>query len=422
MKVEFSKQTNNWRTLLLKDFTTIIMGQSPPSNSYNSFGQGLPFFQGKAEFAELNPVVVKWCSNPKKIAEIGDILISVRAPVGSLNIADTMCCIGRGLAAIRYTQCYKFLYYRLMLSKGDLEKKGTGTTFKAISGDVLRNLEIHMPPLEMQHRIVEKIEELFSELDKGIEYLKTAQAQLKVYRQAVLKWAFEGKLTRDRDIVAELEKKAEPGRSKLPDGWKWVRTGDVMNSIDNGHTPTKEFLSQGNGEIPFVKVYNLNFDGTLDFTKNPTFIPEHVHEKKMQRSLCISGDVLINIVGPPLGKVSVVPNSYPEWNINQAIVRFRPNERIISKFLLYYLQNPMIINWLENTSKATAGQYNVKVSTCRIIPLPLPDIEQQLEIVQEIESRLSVCDKLEESIEQSLQQSEALRQSILKRAFEGRLV
>ena len=132
---------------------------------------------------------------------------------------------------------------------------------------------------------------------------------------------------------------------------------------------------------------------------------------------------MINIVGPPLGKVSVIP-SIPnvEYNINQAIVRFRPNEKIISGYLSYFLQNPVTINWLEGTSKATAGQYNVKVTTCRAIPLELPCIKEQHQIVKEIETRLSVCDKVEESISESLEKAEALSQSILKKAFEGSLL
>jgi type I restriction enzyme S subunit len=259
---------------------------------------------------------------------------------------------------------------------------------------------------------VAKLEALFSALDKGIETLKTAQQQLKVYRQAVLKYAFEGKLTHP-----------EVKRGDLPEGWVSDVTGNVLDVINNGYTPSKQFLSERSGDIPFLKVYNLNFDGTLNFGKNPTFIPREIHNKDLKRSKCFPGDVLINIVGPPLGKVSIVTNQHQEWNINQAIVLFRPNQRITSKFLSYFLQSPVTISWLQGTSKATAGQWNVKVSTCREIPICFPvDVELQSKIVQEIESRLSVCDKLEESIGQSLLQAEALRQSILKRAMEGRLV
>ncbi len=107
----------------LDEICSIIMGQSPPSSAYNSKREGLPFFQGKAEFTELHPVAVKWCSESKKIAEANDVLLSVRAPVGTTNIADQKCCIGRGLAALRYVHCYKFLFYYLRFIEKKAERE-----------------------------------------------------------------------------------------------------------------------------------------------------------------------------------------------------------------------------------------------------------------------------------------------------------
>lgn len=343
----------------------------------------------------------------------GAVLFSSRAPIGYVAIASNELATNQGFKSIipndNVDSCY--LYYFLKSAKRMAENVASGTTFKEISLSKFSDLNIPLPPLPTQTAIVAKIEELFSDLDKGIEQLKTAQQQLKTYRQAILKWAFEGRLTNENVKDGEL-----------PEGWKWVKTIDVIHTINNGYTPTKEYLSEGAGEIPFIKVYNLNFNGTLNFKKNPTFIPEATHKKDLKRSICLPGDVLINIVGPPLGKVSIVTNQYPEWNINQAIVMFRPNEKVLSRYISYFLQNTVTINWLENTSKATAGQWNVKVSTCREIPFPFCSIEEQNNIIQEIESRLSIADKMEESITQSLQQAETLRQSILKQAFEGKLV
>jgi type I restriction enzyme S subunit len=287
----------------------------------------------------------------------------------------------------------------------------SGTTRKRISRKNLNTIDFPIPPLRKQQAIVSKLEELLSDLENGKQQLQTALLQLKIYRQSLLKYAFEGRLTNPN---------VKPG--ELPTGWKWVKTKDVIEVINNGYTPHKEYLFEGMGEIPFIKVYNLNFDGTLNFKKNPTFIPNNIHKKHLKRSICYPGDVLTNIVGPPLGKVSIVPNQFPEWNINQAIVLFRPNANIISKFISYYLQNPLTINWLEDTSKATAGQWNIKVSTCREIPIPIPPMEEQMLIVNELESKLTVCEKLQETIAQSLLQSETLKQSILKKAFEGKLV
>ncbi len=303
-----------------------------------------------------------------------------------------------------------YAYYFLQSKYIEINTRAKGVGIPHVDPSLLWNYNLPIPPLKEQAAIVSKIEELLSDLENGKKQLIIVQEQLKVYRQSLLKLAFEGRLT-NKNL-----------NGALPKGWKIVKSGEIIDTINNGYTPTKEDHPDGKGEIPFIKVYNLNFDGTLNFRKDPTFIPNSIHKKELKRSICFPNDVLINIVGPPLGKVSIVSNQYPEWNINQAIVLFRPNKKILSKYISYFLQNPVTINWLEDTSKATAGQWNVKVSTCRLIPIPIPPIEEQQHIVDELESKLTVCNKIEETISNSLQQIDTLKQSILKKAFEGRLV
>jgi len=163
----------HWKIKRLGDVCEIVMGQSPSSETYNELGNGLSFFQGKAEFTDLHPITRKWCNKPNKIAEINDVLLSIRAPVGTTNIADQKCCIGRGLAVIRYEN-FKYIFYYLRSIEKQLDEKGTGTTFRAISGENIRNALIPIPPSNKQQLIVSKIEELFSELDKGEQLLETA--------------------------------------------------------------------------------------------------------------------------------------------------------------------------------------------------------------------------------------------------------
>jgi type I restriction enzyme S subunit len=371
-----------------------------------------------------------------------------------------------------------YAYYFLKSKYREINARAKGAATPHVDPNLLWNYDFPLPPLDEQKHIVEKIETLFSQLDKGIESLKRAKEKLKQYRQSVLKSAFEGKLTQawreehadeleSADVLCEriraereamyaeklanwkMEVKAweESGKvgkkptkpkkpkelppltpeelkelPKLPEGWKWIQVGQVIDPINNGYTPKSNYLTSGDGEVPFVKVYNLNFDGSFNFTKNPTFIPKYIHKKDLSRSICYPGDVLINIVGPPLGKVSILPETYKEWNINQAIVVFRPNVFIQQKYLSYFLQSPFAIHWLKNTARATAGQYNIKVTTCRELPFIVSSIKEQNQIVEEIESRLSQADAMEKSIEISLQKAEKLRQSILKKAFEGKLI
>ena len=140
----------------LKEIANITMGQSPDSTSYNSDGDGIPFFQGNADFGEIYPKTRVWCNDPKKYAYPNDILISVRAPIGALNYADSQCCIGRGLAAISIENptMRNYVYHLLKACQNDLNSKGTGSTFKAINKSVLEDVLVPMISLEEQNRCV----------------------------------------------------------------------------------------------------------------------------------------------------------------------------------------------------------------------------------------------------------------------------
>ena len=152
----------------LSDVCTISMGQSPDSSTYNYNGEGLPFFQGNADFGKINPTVRIWCKEPKKTAQPNDILISVRAPIGAMNIANTLCCIGRGLASITVdkNKCAdKYIWYVLDSKVDYLISMGTGSTFKAIGKTVLFDLEIPLPPLEIQHQIAANLDKVAHTID-----------------------------------------------------------------------------------------------------------------------------------------------------------------------------------------------------------------------------------------------------------------
>jgi len=207
---------------------------------------------------------------------------------------------------------------------------------------------------------------------------------------------------------------------RLPPGWAKVRALDVCDAIPNGSTPKSDEMSDA-GEVPFVKVYNLTFDGTLDFAKNPTFISRETHETVLRRSRSHPGDVLMNIVGPPLGKVSILPDTFPEWNFNQAIVAFHVRaEQLDNRFLASYLVHESA-RWASRFSKATVGQHNIAVSDCREIEVPLPPLNEQRRIVAKLESLQARSRRAREALDAVPPLLEKLRQSILAAAFRGDL-
>lgn len=183
-----------WDMVRLGEVCEIIMGQSPPSSTYNTQKLGLPFLQGKAEFTDLYAIPIKWCSSPKKVAEKDNILMSVRAPVGPVNLSPEKLCIGRGLCAIRgkiRKMNQRFLFHYLRFISKDLEKMGSGSTFKAITKKQVENIKIPLPPLSHQQafaRIAERAEETRSRL-------KQALNESEDLFNSLLDQAFTGELT-----------------------------------------------------------------------------------------------------------------------------------------------------------------------------------------------------------------------------------
>ena len=401
----------------LKDCCTIIAGQSPESKYYNTTGEGLPFFQGKADFGELYPAIRVYCSQPTKIAEKDDILLSVRAPVGPTNLAPCKVCIGRGLTAIRPSEVlltrYVLLFFRYF--EAQLASKGTGTTFKAITQDVVKNLEIPIPPLLEQERIVARIEELFSQLDAGVETLKKTKAQLAVYRQAVLKEAFEGRLTYHVPLSLSMpwassdETKNLP---TLPKEWRYIalkHLGDLGRGKSK-HRPRNDPKLFIDGKYPFIQTGDVKAATNYITTFTKQYGEFGLSQSKLwpKGTLCIT--IAANIAETAfLGIDACFPDS---------VVGFTPSESVLAEYIRYFVESQKIRLWA--FAPATA-QKNINLDTLENLIVPYCSIDEQRTVISEIESRLSVCDSIEQTVDTALQQAEAMRQSILKDAFEGRL-
>ena len=391
----------DWVKVKLESVCSITMGQSPPSSTYNTDGDGLPFFQGKLDFTNLYPIVNKWCTAPKKIAKPFDVLLSVRAPVGSTNIAKTKCAIGRGLAAITYKPAYKYVWYFLKLIEKQLDQQGTGTTFKSISGLTLKSQLIPIAPLPEQRAIVAKIETLFSKLDNGIANLKEAKDKLEVYRQAVLKKAFEGAFS------------SKPLR--------YCRLGEYA-SIISGHAFKKsEYTTEG---VPLFQIANVSFN-KIKWDKI-AFLPiSYLSDKKLSNLILKEGDIVVALNRPMLNnklKIGQLAKIDTPAILYQRVGKFILNKDLNSKYLLYYLQSPEFTKWLSEELRGVNIPFINQTKLLNYDLFPITEMREQEQIVQEIETRLSVCDNIQANIDEGLKRAETLRQSILKKAFEGRLL
>jgi type I restriction enzyme S subunit len=342
-------------------------------------------------------------------------------------------------------------FLRWSHDSGALERHFTGTTIKHLPQSALSRLPLPLPPLPEQRRIVAKIDSLSGKSRRARDHLDHIPRLVEKYKQAVLAAAFRGGLTREwraehhpivpsmEELARERERLLETHRQRfrpceavgiaeadrpfeLPDGWSWVRAEAICGFITKGTTPPSTAMSQDDGEIPYIKVYNLTFDGILDFTVDPTFVSRATHDGFLARSKVFPGDVLMNIVGPPLGKVSIVPGERAEWNINQAIAVFRPISTVSAAFLAKWLSTDVLTRWAVSRSKATAGQSNLTLEICRDLPVPICSANEQHEIIRRLVRAFAWIDRLASEATSARSLIDRLDQAILAKAFRGELV
>ncbi len=270
----------------------------------------------------------------------------------------------------------------------------------------LEDFPIAVPDEDTQRAIVHLLDETLEASRSARIHVSSALKAVERFRESVLAAACSGALTEDwRD---------ENGAA----AWTEQRAEDVCSKVQSGTTPK---VWHGSDGVPFIKVYNI-VDQKLNFDYRPQFISERLHRGALSRARALPGDVLMNIVGPPLGKVAIVTDQYPEWSINQALTLFRPSARITSQWLYIFLSSGISLRQVIGQTRGTAGQANISLSQCRDFPVPVPSVEEQIEIVRRVAEMFDLADMLRTRIEKVLQTIGRSSQAALSKAFRGELL
>jgi type I restriction enzyme S subunit len=438
-----------WKDSMLCNFCSITMGQSPPGKTYNTEKKGLPFFQGKAEFGKMHPTPKKYCNSPKKIANAGDILLSVRAPVGPTNISSECCCIGRGLASIRayLKESQSFAHYYLISIQDWLSIQGAGSTFQAIGKEFLFKLSIPIPPLNEQKRIVAKLDKIIPRIDKVKERLDKIPVIIKRFRQSVLTAAVTGKLTEEwrkenpcvetaEVLLSKIEKKQidlykkkkiskpkylnpltnDERKFAINKNWKWCRLSHVTLKMSTGPFGSmlhkSDYIENG---IPVINPTNIVNGKILPLT-NMMISKETL--KRLSKYSLFENDVILARRGD-LSKCGIITKNEEGWlcGTGSFFLKFGINPFF---FRIFYISK--FCQLVLNTDAIGSTMNNLNQKVLSNIPFPLPPLEEQKEIVRQVDNLFALADKLETHYQKAKAKVDKLSQSVLAKAFRGELV
>jgi type I restriction enzyme S subunit len=430
------------------------MGQAPPGSASNFEGKGTVFVKA-GEFGLSHPIIREWTNKPLRFARSGDVLICVvGATAGKLNLGID-CAIGRSVAAIRPSEKIldKFLYLQLQPKVGELRAASMGSAQGVINKQMLADIEVVIPPIDEQHEIVAEIEKQFTRLEAGVAGLRRVQANLKRYRAAVLKAACEGKLVPieaevarqegrcfesgaqllDRILTERRRKWSGKGKYKepampdttsfppVPEGWVLATWEQIAFSQNGRPFPSSQYVPKG---FKLLRPGNLHVSGKVVWTQEntrcmpPCFADENPDLIVRQRELVMNLTAQ-SLKDEFLGRVCLSSEG-EECLLNQRLARLSPIV-ISPEFALYLLKAWRFRRFVDGLNSGSLIQH-MFTSQMAEFTFPLPPLAEQQRIVAEVERRLSVVEELEAVANANLQRAARLRQSILQRAFSGRLV
>lgn len=402
------------RFVRLGDVAHVTMGQSPDSKFYNDRGDGHPFLQGCGQFGARFPEAAVFCSTPSKLAPIGSILFSVRAPVGEINIADKEYCIGRGLAAITPQRIDpRLLYYVLNHVAPQFKRIAQGSTFEAVStSDVLDFLIPNFESLEVQTAIAD----VLATVDRAI-----AQTEALIAKQRRIKAGLmHDLLTRGIDEAGNLRhpsthKFKQSAVGLVPVEWEVVRLGSVAQ-IGSGVTLGRSVSGTDTIELPYLRVANVQ-DGYVDLSEIKTV---RIFKHEMARFLLESGDVLMNEGGDydKLGRGTVWKGQISPCLHQNHVFRVRAKRaKLLPDFLALVSASPYGKQFFVLSSKQSTNLASINSTQLKAFPIPLPPIQEQATVIEV----LSASDSVLETETTRLSKLHRLKTGLMQDLLTGRV-
>lgn len=402
---------SHWGIGKIKYSDLVIMGQSPLSDECNSDGVGLPFLQGNAEFGVINPIPKLYCDTANKTAESNDVLLSVRAPVGAINIANQKVGIGRGLCAIRpLVSQSKFIYYWLIKSTEELDSISTGSTFKAINLDDVKSLTFPLIDLTEQTIIANFLDHKTTQIDDLIAKKERLIQLLEEERTAIINQA----VTKGLDTTVPMKDSGIEWLGEIPEHWEVILFKRVISKIKDGTHGTFQRLSEG---YPFFSAKNVYNEG-LKISDTESLISENDYLEITKNGFPKKNDLLITCVGT-IGRTFVYDLEEPAA-FQRSVTFIRFNENINPHYYKFYVQSSIYQNLLISLAKTSAqsGIYMNDLMNTYAIKIPL---NEQNKIVEFLKKKTSEIDEIILKSQQEIELLKEYKTALISEVVTGKV-
>lgn len=404
---------NSWCSVAVTEIADSVTGNTPSTKDKSNYGGYIPYIKPPQLENKLIDTAEEFLSEKgaglARILPANSVLVSCIGNIGRVALNTIPVAFNQQINALVLFEGIlpKFIFYQAQSYnfRNQLEEMASATTISIVNKGNFEKAEIHLAPANEQQRIVAKIEALFSELDKGIEALKTAREQLKVYRQAVLKHAFEGRLT------------AEWREENNAESWLDTTFGNHIPLLTSGSRGWAKYYAD-KGDI-FIRAQNLKYD-RLDLD-DIAYVKLPEKSEGMRTKVQID-DLLITITGANVTKTAIVDKDIGNSYVSQHVALCRLDETVESDFLYWYLIAETAGRKQLKEFAYGAGKPGLNLDNIRSITLRLPGKDEQKQIVKRIKEQLSLEENAESVLDIEIRRTETLRQSILKKAFSGQLV